>query len=86
MMMVYYYIQHIFDKLYPDATYPHMFFRLVPSIAYSCVVIPLNMIYKLTAVKLTSWGNTNVKFLFRIIVKKSLFKKIIELNPHMNQI
>ena len=56
LMMTYYYFQHLCDKTYPESSIFHTIMKLLPSIIYSCVVIPINLLYKYAAVKLTDWG------------------------------
>lgn len=56
IMMAYYYFQHAVDVRFQDDSYVHLVVRILPSIVYSLVVLPLNMIYKKLSVSLTEWG------------------------------
>ena len=55
-MLVYYSIQDSVNEKFNEDKYFHIFIRMIPSITYSLIVIPMNMIYKIVAIKLTSWG------------------------------
>ena len=57
LMLVYYHFQYIFDAKYNSDSYFDMAMRMLPSIVYSFIVIPLNMLYKYLATVLTEWGN-----------------------------
>lgn len=61
IMMAYYYFQHAVDVRFQDDSYVHLAVRILPSIVYSLVVLPLNMLYKKLSVSLTEWG----RFLLR---------------------
>ena len=56
IMIVYYHYQSVFNTNYPKDNYLHMILRMIPSFAYSFIVIPLNIIYKIFATILTEWG------------------------------
>ncbi len=56
IMMAYYYFQHAVDVKYGGDSYVHLAMRIIPSIAYSLVVIPLNMAYRMISIHLTEWG------------------------------
>lgn len=73
IMMTYYHFQHLFDEDYPDNSTIHNLLRLIPSIVYSCIVIPLNVIYKLIAVKLTDWENHRTQAIFESNLTTKLF-------------
>lgn len=56
-MMAYYHVQYAADEKYLNAdSYFDLAMRILPSIGYSLVVIPLNMVYKMVSVYLTDWG------------------------------
>jgi hypothetical protein len=55
-MMGYYYAQNEANEAYKGTSYIDQTMQMLPSIVYSFVVIPLNLVYKVAAIKLTNWG------------------------------
>lgn len=56
IMLGYYAMQHKFDTMFKSDSIHHTILRMLPSILYSFVVIPLNLIYKYLSIALTDWG------------------------------
>ena len=56
-MMLYYWVQNMTNLKFNDPdSYVDMVVKMIPSIGYSVIVIPLNIIYKYVAIYLTEWG------------------------------
>ena len=68
IMLGYYGMQHKFDIMFSTDSIQHMILKMVPSILYSFVVIPLNLIYKYLSIALTDWGMNLVQFDFNISI------------------
>ena len=68
IMLGYYGMQHKFDVMFSTDSIQHTILKMVPSILYSFVVIPLNLIYKYLSIALTDWGKNLVQFDFRIFI------------------
>jgi hypothetical protein len=60
LMMVYYHFQYMIDAEYNKDSYKDAGIRMIPSFIYSFVVIPLNIIYKFAATRLTEWGRLRI--------------------------
>ena len=86
-MLVYYMFESMAYATFKDDSMLHTVIRLIPSIIYSCIVIPLNSVYKSIAISLTNWGNSINKNHFQTI-KLKMFnsKKTIEHNDPMKAI
>lgn len=57
-MMVYYWAQNAVDEKFSDPdSVEHTIIKALPSIIYSFIIIPLNLVYKYVSILLTNWGN-----------------------------
>ncbi len=76
-MMAYYFAQNSVNAAYKEDSYVDYSIQMVPSIIYSFVVIPLNLVYKIAAIKLTNWG-LHLYFLHLIVTFFMIFLHQIE--------
>ena len=68
IMLGYYSMQHKFDIMFSTDSIQHTILKMVPSILYSFVVIPLNLIYKYLSIALTDWGMNLAQFDFNVFI------------------
>ncbi len=57
LMIIYYKVQDMTNLMFDTNNILDKIMRALPSIIYSFVVIPLNMIYKYVSIRLNEWGN-----------------------------
>ncbi len=57
LMIIYYKAQDMANIMFDSDGILDKIMRALPSIIYSFVVIPLNMIYKYVSINLNEWGN-----------------------------
>lgn len=74
IMIVYYWFQNLANVKFDDKdSYFHWIMRTLPSIIYSIIVIPLNMIYKYVAILLTDWENHRTQTAYESNLTTKLF-------------
>lgn len=57
LMIAYYKLQDITNYYFDGNNIFHMIMRSLPSIGYSFIVMPLNMVYRLVSISLNDWEN-----------------------------
>lgn len=83
LMMAYYRLQLATDVRFTADSYLHLAVRTLPSIVYSLVIIPLNIVYRLVSVYLTDWGESKILVGNNLLLFK--IEKIINLENHRTQ-
>lgn len=82
LMIIYYKVQDMTNVMFDSDSILDKIMRALPSIIYSFVVIPLNMIYKYISISLNEWGNKSKYIFLTILMNNQLNcnsqKKIIE--------